>query len=50
PIACGYLRAFSQSEYNAENIDFWIEVDRFKDNFSDPAVWPTTRTFRKRGI
>eukprot|EP00638_Chattonella_subsalsa_P015838 CAMPEP_0117823386 /NCGR_PEP_ID=MMETSP0949-20121206/4249_1 /TAXON_ID=44440 /ORGANISM="Chattonella subsalsa, Strain CCMP2191" /LENGTH=701 /DNA_ID=CAMNT_0005662955 /DNA_START=37 /DNA_END=2139 /DNA_ORIENTATION=+ len=41
PIACGYLRAFCQLEHNAENLDFWIEVDRFKDVYDDQDAWKT---------
>ena len=39
PISCGYLLVFSEAEHNAENLNFIMEVDRFKDQYSDPSCW-----------
>lgn len=43
PICCGYLLKFCQSEYNAENLNFLLEVDEFRDSFVvDVDVWLDT--------
>lgn len=40
PIKSGYLLAFSESEYNAENIRYLIEIDKFRDYLSlDKISW-----------
>ena len=40
PILCGYLLAFCESQYNAENINFIMEIDRFRDLMSaDKQSW-----------
>lgn len=39
PKLCSYLALFCREQYNAENLNFWIAVDRFKDKYSDPKVW-----------
>lgn len=31
PIACGYLLRFCREQFCAENLEFWIAVDQFKD-------------------
>lgn len=42
PICSGFLSAFCESQYCAENIRFIIEIDRFRDYFSlDPKSWHT---------
>lgn len=32
PLHCGYMLSFCENEYNTENLDFIIEVDRLRDN------------------
>jgi Regulator of G protein signaling domain len=39
PVSCGYLLVFCEAEHNAENLNYVMEVDNFKDKFSDPTVW-----------
>lgn len=39
PISCGYLLVFSEVEHNAENLNFIMEIDRFKDQYSDHTCW-----------
>lgn len=43
PIKCGYLHAFCLSEYSAENLNYLIEVDRFRDLIEmDIDAWNVT--------
>ena len=40
PICCGYLLQFCQSEYNAESLNFVLEVDELRDTFAaDNLAW-----------
>lgn len=40
PIRCGYLLAYCESQYSAENIHFIMEIDRFRDLLStDKESW-----------
>ena len=50
PICCSYLLKFCRSEYNAENLEFLLEVDEFRDTFAvDVDVWlDTWKEVRKR--
>jgi hypothetical protein len=41
PICRGYLLAFSQECYNAENMLFLIEIEKFRESLkADKALWP----------
>lgn len=41
PIRCGYLLAFCETQYSSENINFIMEIDRFRDLMSsDKESWP----------
>ena len=40
PIDCGYLLAFSRTEYNSENVRFLMAMENFKDHMDmDPHAW-----------
>ena len=39
PIKSGYFLKFSQSEFNAENMVYILEIDRFKDIVRDGDAW-----------
>jgi hypothetical protein len=40
PIYCGYLLAFSRSQYCAENVSFVIAINKFKASLrADPTLW-----------
>ena len=39
PISCGYLLSFCDTQHNSENLHFIMVVDKFKDNYTDPACW-----------
>eukprot|EP01041_Mallomonas_annulata_P010736 gene10736-22430_t len=41
-ISCGYLLQFCNSEHNAENLNFAMEIDKFKDKHQDPTCWKKT--------
>ena len=44
PIRCGYLLAYCESQYSAENIRFIMEIDRFRDLLSaDKDSWGNTQ-------
>mmetsp|Transcript_24384 Transcript_24384/g.25009 ORF Transcript_24384/g.25009 Transcript_24384/m.25009 type:complete len:343 (-) Transcript_24384:33-1061(-) len=46
PITCGYLHAFCESEYSAENIKYIIEINGFRDAFRiDRISW--TRGYKE---
>lgn len=47
PIACGYLRAFCNTEFNAENLNFWMEVDKFKDLYAADGNWNLVKTLKE---
>jgi hypothetical protein len=50
PIQCGYLRAFCESEYNAENIAFVMDVDAFRDNLMRYFYFSSGCTTYKKNI
>ena len=40
PIECGYLLAFSRTEYNSENVRFLMAMENFKDHMdTDQQAW-----------
>jgi len=40
PIRCGYLLAYCEAQFSAENIHFIMEIDRFRDLLSaDKEAW-----------
>lgn len=45
PIQSGYLLQFSQSEYNAENITYVLEIDKFKD-LCDSKAWDDNLSYK----
>ena len=46
PIDCGYLLAFSRTEYNSENVRFLMAMENFKDHMDmDRQAW-TTETWQ----
>lgn len=45
PIQSGFLLQFSQSEYNAENIIYILEIDKFKD-LCDSKAWDNNVSFK----
>ena len=46
PIQSGYLLKFSQSEFNAENMIYVLEIDRFKDLCSDSKAWNNDLSYK----
>ena len=46
PIQSGYLLKFSQSEFNAENLIYVLEIDRFKDLCSDSKAWNNDLSYK----
>ena len=43
PVTAGYLLIFCQSQFNAENVSFIMEVDDFRDQFlCDGELWDNT--------
>ena len=46
PIQSGYLLKFSQSEFNAENMIYVLEIDRFKDLCSDTKAWNNSLNYK----
>ena len=38
PLSCGFLKLFTDKEYNSENLDFHIAVDGFKDIYPIDAL------------
>ena len=40
PIHCGYIHAFSMSEYNSENVKFLMAIVDFQEHLDlDPSAW-----------
>lgn len=40
PLKCGFLLAFCESEFSTENINYILEIDRFKDSLKvDKNAW-----------
>jgi len=40
PIHCGYIHAFSMSEYNSENVKFLMAIVDFQEHLDlDPTAW-----------
>lgn len=40
PITCGFLLAFCESQYSAENLRYLMEIDRYRDDFAmDTTSW-----------
>lgn len=47
PLKCGYLLAFCESEFSTENINFILEIDRFKDSLRvDKLAWNHSLDYR----
>ena len=46
PVKSGYLLKFSQSEFNAENMIYVLEIDRFKDIVRDRDTWNDGTTYK----
>jgi hypothetical protein len=48
PIKCGFLLAFCESEFSAENMHFVVEIDRFRDYYltTDRSAWNTDLKWR----
>ena len=46
PIISGFFLKFSHSEYNAENMIYVLEINRFKYLCSDPKIWSETFTYK----
>ena len=50
PIQSGYLLKFSQSEYNAENMIYILEIERFKDLCQDSKAWDNHISYKSIDI
>ena len=46
PVKSGYILKFSQSEFNAENMEYIHEIDRFKDIVRDRDTWNDSISYK----